>query len=462
MNQLERFPNAAFRPRVQALPGGESPAVHEVPEPDRDIRIGLIIGALFFVLFLGWAAIAPLDAVAMAPGKLVVAGERQSVQHREGGVIAQILVKEGQKVAKGQVLIRLAGADVRAQERAIAGQAISLLAQRARLQAEQAGRSTIAPPAQFAGLTGEDRVDADNALRLQLSQLRTRSAVLSAQQSVLGERTAQASSQGQGYSRQVASIDEQLKLIDDELNSLRDVASKGFVSINRVRALERSKADLQGQRGQYLATVASSGSQAGESRLEILQARSTYYERVASELRDVETALADALPKWEAARDQLNRVDIRAPVSGTVTGLAVFTPGGVIAPGQKLMDIVPDRVPLTIEAKVSPNEADDIAPGQKAFVRFYTLHERSLPALEGTVSRLSADSFTEERTGETYFTAAVSVPLSELQRIDELRGHDALRAGIPVSIEIPLRKRTALQYAFEPLTGAFRKSFTEH
>ena len=151
MNQLERFPNAAFRPRVQALPGGESPAVHEVTEPDRDIRIGLIIGALFFVLFLGWAAIAPLDAVAMAPGKLVVAGERQSVQHREGGVIAQILVKEGQKVAKGQVLIRLAGADVRAQERAIAGQAISLLAQRARLQAEQAGRSTIAPPAQFAG-----------------------------------------------------------------------------------------------------------------------------------------------------------------------------------------------------------------------------------------------------------------------------------------------------------------------
>lgn len=436
--------------------------VDEQAIPERDIRIGLIIVGLFFVVFLGWAAFARLDSAAIAPGRLVVAGERQAVQHREGGVIAEILVKEGSKVRAGDVLIRLAGADVRAQERAIAGQTISLLAQRARLQAEQAGRSVIAPPAEFAGMTGEDRADADRAMRLQLAQLRTRSAVLSAQQRVLGERTSQASSQGQGYGRQVAAIDQQLKLIEDELNSLREVAAKGFVSINRVRALERAKADLEGQRGQYLATVAQSGSQAGQSRLEILETRSNYYERIASELRDVENALAEAQPKWSAARDQLNRVDIRSPATGAVVGLSVFTPGGVIAPGQKLMDIVPDRVPLTIEARVSPNEADDVRPGQKAFVRFFTLHERTLPALDGVVTRISADSLTDERTGEPYFTAAVSVPLDELQKIDDLRGEKTLRAGIPVSIEIPLRKRTALQYAFEPLTAAFRRSFIEH
>ena len=462
MNMIERRGGAGFPSRSRQVSLSPATNLHAATEPDGDIRIGLIIAGLFFVLFLGWAAIARLDAVAMAPGKLVVAGERQSIQHREGGVIAQIAVKEGQRVEKGQVLIRLAGADVRAQERAIAGQAISLLAQRARLRAEQSGSGRIAPPAEFAALTGEDRLDADRAMRLQLSQLRTRSAVLNAQQSVLGQRTAQASSQGQGYSRQVVAIDEQLKLIDDELNSLRSVAEKGFVSINRVRALERAKADLQGQRGQYLATVASSGSQAGESRLEILQARSSYYERVASDLRDVEASLADAMPKWEAARDQLNRVDIRAPVSGTVTGLLVFTPGGVITPGQKLMDIVPDRVPLTIEGKVSPNDADDIGPGQLAYVRFFTLHERSLPALKGRVTRLSADAFTDERTGETFYTASVSVPLDELNKVHELRGPHTLRAGIPVSIEIPLRKRTALQYAFEPLSGAIRRSFTEN
>jgi len=452
-----------------AIPAGNSSVAFHQPmpldewaDPARDIRAGLIIAVLFFVVLLGWAAFARLDAAAVASGRLVVSGQRQAVQHRDGGVIAEIRVKEGAKVRKGDVLIRLAAAEVKAQERALAGQTIALLAQRARLQAEQAGRASIAPPAEFASLTGEDRVDAERALQLQLNQLRTRSAVLSAQRRVLGERTSQASSQGRGYHSQVVALDEQLRLIDEELNSLRDVAAKGFVSMNRVRALERAKAELEGQRGQNLATVASSGSQAGQSRLEILQAQNSYYQQIATELRDVDNALSEALPKWGAARDQLARTEIRAPATGTVVGLSVFTPGGVIEPGQKLMDIIPDRMPLTIEAKVSPNDADDVRVGQRAFVRFPTLHERSLPALDGEVSRISADSFVDERTGETYYTASIAVPLTELHKIDELHGANTLRAGIPVGIEIPLRKRTALQYALEPLTGAFRKSFNEH
>ena len=431
-------------------------------DPMGDIRVGLIIAVLFFVVLLGWAAVARLDAAAVASGRLVVSGQRQSVQHRDGGVVAEIRVKEGAKVKKGDVLIRLAAADVRAQERALAGQSIALLAQRARLQAEQAGQSSIAPPPQFASLTGEDRADANRAMALQLNQLRTRSAVLSAQRRVLGERTSQASSQGQGYSRQVAALDEQLRLINEELNSLRDVAAKGFVSMNRVRALERAKAELEGQRGQNLATVASSGSQAGQSRLEVLEAQNNYYQQIATELREVDSALAESLPKWEAARDQLARTEIRAPATGTVVGLSVFTPGGVIEPGQKLMDIVPDRMPLTIEARISPNDADDIRVGQRAFVRFPSLHERSLPALDGKVSRISADSFIDERTGESFYTASIAVPPSELQKIDSVHGSNSLRAGTPVGIEIPLRKRTALQYAFEPLTAAFRRSFNEH
>ena len=452
---------------VAAYAGGGQVAPGQRPDdgqadPSGEIRFGLIIAALFFIGLLGWAAIARLDAAAVAPGKLVVSGQRQTVQHRDGGVVLAIAVKEGAKVRHGDVLIRLAAADVRAQERAYAAQTITLLAQRARLQAEQAGRGAIAAPAEFAGLTGEDRADATRALRVQQAQLRTRAAVLSAQRGVLGQRGSQASSQGTGYSRQVAAVDDQLRLIDEELDSLRTVAEKGFVSRNRVRALERARADLQGQRGQYAATVAQTGSQQGESRLQILEAQSSYYERIATELRDVENALADVRPKWSAARDQLARTEIRSPATGTVVGLAVFTPGGVIAPGQKLMDVVPDRAPLTVEARISPADADDVRIGQRAFVRFDTLHEQTLPALKGSVSRVSADSFTEERTGETYYTADVSVPLEELARIDRLRGADTLRAGIPVSIEIPLRKRTALQYAIEPLTGVFRRSFNEH
>ena len=430
-------------------------------DPARDIRGGLIIAAIFFLGFLGWAAISRLDAAALAPGKLVVSGQRQTVQHRDGGVVAQVLVKEGQHVRRGDVLVRLAAADVEAQERALSGQAISLLAQRARLQAEQAGHTRIVPPREFAALQEPYRQDADRALQLQLNQMRTRTAVLSAQRGVLGQRTSQASSSGQGYSRQLVAVEEQLRLIEDELASLRTVAEKGFVSRSRIRALERTKADLEGQRGQYAATVAQSGSQAGESRLQILEAQNNYYERVASELREVETTLADILPKWEAARDQLARTQIRSPATGAVVGLSIFTPGGVIAAGQKLMDIVPDRAELKVEGRISPTNADDVRPGQHAFVRFDTLHEKTLPALEGVVTRFSADAMTDERTGETYYTAEISIPAEELRKVEELRGANTLRAGIPVAIQIPTRKRTALEYALEPLTGAVRRSLHE-
>ncbi len=449
---------SAFALDARALPGQAQPA----DDPAREIRAGLIIAALFFVVFLGWAAFARLDAAAMAPGRLTVSGQRQTVQHREGGVVSQILVKEGDQVQRGQVLIRLAGADVRAQERALSAQAVSLLAQRARLYAEQSGGRVVRPPVEFASLAPEDRAAAAEALKIQQAQLRTRAAVVSAQRGALGEKTAQANSQGVGYSSQLASINEQLRLIDDELGGMREAAEKGFVSKNRIRALERAKADLEGQRGQYSATIAQSRGQASESRLQSLEAQSNYMERVATELRDVENSLNDVMPKLNAARDQLARTEIRAPVSGAVVGLTVFTPGGVIEPGQKLMDIVPERAPLTIEARLATSDGDDVRRGQEAFVRFESLHERALPALKGQVSRMSADAFTDEKTGASFYTAEVMVPLSELKKIEEIRGGNVLRAGLPVVVEIPVRKRTALQYAFEPLTSSLNRAFHEH
>jgi HlyD family secretion protein len=461
MNRLQPFPFGGGRGHPTALePGIRQLQGEASPEPD--IRAGLMVAFLFFVVLLGWAAFARLDAAAMAQGKLAVSGQRQTVQHREGGVVAEILVQEGKQVRQGDVLIRLAAADVRAQERSLAAQSIALLAQRARLRAEQAGQGSIVPPPEFVGLTGANLADAQQALRLQQSQLRTRLAVQSAQRGVLGQRTSQASSSGQGYSRQVQAVNEQLRLINEELASLRTVADQGFVSKNRIRALERTRAELEGQRGQYTATVAQSGSQAGESRLQALEAQSTYQERIATELREVETALGDIQPRWNAARDQLARTEIRAPASGAVVGLSVFTPGGVIAAGQKLMDVVPDRAPLTIEARVLPSDADNVRPGQAAKVRFDTLGLRSLAPLGGEVRRLSADAFTDERTGESYYTAEVFVPVSELRKIEEAGGADRLRAGIPVTVEIPLRPRTALQYLLEPLSGAFRGSLHEN
>ena len=444
--------------------GGALATPQEEDEPSFEIRTGLLIAGLFFVLFLGWAAIARLDAAAMAAGRLVVSGQRQTVQHRDGGVVGELLVKEGQKVAKGQVLIRLAAAEVRAQERALSAQAITLLAQRARLRAEQIGGATMETPPEFLALTRpEDHAAAAQAMQIQQAQLRTRLAVVRAQRGALGERSAGVRNLGQGYSSQVAALDQQIRSLDEELDSLRDVAEKGFVSKSRIRALERSRAELVGQRGQYLATVAQTRDQMGESRLQSLEAQSSYYERSASELRDVESGLNEVLPKLNAARDQLARTEIRSPVTGTVVGLQVFTPGGVIAAGQRLMDVIPDRTPMTVEARVSPQDGDDVEVGQTAFVRFDALHERSLPPLEGKVTRVSADSFTDEKTGETYFTASVDVPESQLALVREVRGNDfQLRAGMPVSVEIPVRKRTALQYMLEPITSALRQSGREH
>lgn len=456
---------------ANALPAGfpgfgaaGSPAPKGVDDPSSDMRLGYAIAFLFFVLLIGWAALTRLDAAAVASGKLVIDGQRQTVQHREGGVVGEILVREGQKVAKGQVLLSLAAADVRAQERALSSQAITLLAQRARLQSEQLGRGTIVAPAEFAGMTDpQDRIEIARALEVQQAQLRTRLAVVQAQRGAFAQRGSGAGNLGRGYSEQVAALNQQIRSLDQELASLRTVAEEGFVSQSRIRSLERAKAELIGQRGQYNATVAQSRDQAGESRLQSLEAQNDYLARSATELRDVEAALNDVVPKLAAARDQLARTIIRSPASGTVVGLQVFTPGGVISAGQRLMDVVPDRAAMHVEGRLTANDGDDVMPGQTAFVRFDSLHERSLPPLEGTVTRVSADSFTDEKTGESYFTAAVEVKPSQLALLKNVRGPDfQLRAGMPVSIEIPVRRRTALQYMLEPLTAAMRKAGREH
>lgn len=443
------------------------PASHERPaiddRPDRDMRTGIIIALLFFVVFLGWAAFARLDAAAYAPGRLTVEGQRQSVQHRDGGVISAIFVKEGQHVRQGQPLMELAAADVRAQARMYSAQYIGLQAQRARLMAEQLGAGHVEWPAEFATLQGQEKEDAQEAIKLQTTQFVSRASVLTAQTGVLREQAGQVQETARGYRSQLAASTEQARLIGEELDSLRDVADKGFVSKSRIRALERARADLQGQEGQYSASIARSGAEAGENRLKALEAEKAYRERAASELRDVEFSLNEIAPKYRAAKDQLARLAIRAPATGIVVGLSVFTVGGVIAPGQKLMDIVPDHAGLVIEARISPEDIDDLKVGQDAQIRFNSLHERDLPIMDGRITRLSADSFQDEKTGQSFYTGEITVPSKELDIIRNRRGEDFnLKAGMPVQVLVPLRARTALQYALEPLTQSLWLSFREH
>jgi HlyD family secretion protein len=427
-----------------------------------EVRLGIIVAGLFFIIFLGWAAFAPLDSAAYANGQLVVSGQRQSVQHRDGGVVASIRVAEGQHVAKGDTLIELAGAEVRAQERALAAQLVNAQAQRARLEAELSG-GPIVWPADFSTATGSRMAAIPEAVRVQSNEFAARRSSLTAQSQVLGQQSAQANESAAGYRSKMVSSTEQEQLIQAEIDALRPVADKGFVSQSRMRALERAKAELKGQRGQYQANVAEAQASAAGGRLRQIEAQRAYRERASAELREVEFALGELVPKYRAANDQLERLRIRAPVSGTVIGLSVFTVGGVIAPGQTLMDIVPDKSDLVVGARVSIDDADDLRIGQEAQVRFLGLHERNLPTIMGRLTRLSADSLTDEKTGEVFYTAEVRVAADQMKQLESLRGEDfELRAGAPVAVLIPLKKRTALQYAFEPLTETMWKAFREH
>jgi HlyD family secretion protein len=455
-NQLspigQRLPALAYNDVV--------PTLKDDPAPE--LRIGVIVALVFFVGFLGWAAFAPMDSAAYAPGRVTVAGHRQTVQHREGGVVGAISVREGQHVTKDEVLVQLAGADVQAQERSLAAAVIGLKAQRARLLAEQLG-GPIVWPADFATLTGPDLEEAQRAMRVQENQFRARSSTLSTQGGVLGQRNAQLQEQIGGYQKQIASIDEQSRLLTEEVAGMRTLNERGFAPMTKVRELERALAQLQGQKAALTANIAASRERMGETRLQGVELNKTQQEEIAKEIRDVEFQLNDATPKLQAARDMLARTQIRAPATGTVVGLTVFTVGGVIAPGQKVLDVVPDKAPLVLEAQVSPNDADDLQIGQSTDVRFIGIHERDLPRLSGQLSKLSADSFTDEKTGASYFMAEVTVPIDQVDQIRAVRGKDFnLRPGMPVQVLVPLKKRTALQYIMQPLTEAMWRSFREH
>lgn len=441
---------AASPPVPASLPAAE------IIDPRRDIRTGAIIAVLFFVVFLGWAAFARLDAAAHATGTLIVSGQRQSVQHRDGGVVGAIHVREGQRVGRGDLLFSLDAPEVQAQERALTSQAMRLLAVRSRLEAEQAGSASLRVPPEFAAFNPADRAEAMQVLALQRGEMGARAATLAAQRGALGARAAQSGAQGRGYSSQTSSTEEQIRLVDEQIAQLKPIAEKGFVSQTRMRELERLKASLEGQRGQYDASIAAASGSRRENELMRAEAGQAFREKVSADLREVEQTLGDVMPKLAAAREQLRQTVIRAPVSGTVVGLSIFTPGGVVSPGQKLMDIVPADTPLVVQAQLSPDNADDLTAGMKAEVRFTGIRDRSAPALDGQITRVSADSFLDERSGQRYFTAEVVVPRSELARLKDSEGRPyRLSAGMPVEMLVPLRARTALDYFLEPLTSQF-------
>lgn len=446
------------------FPSSPPRAPASMDDPRRDIRRGAIAAGVFFVVLGGWAAFAPLDAGVVAPGVVVVSGYRQAVQHRDGGIVAALHVQEGDRVTRNQILLEFAATEIQAQERALFGQFVELDATRARLLAESADQRIIAVPANWAAFSGPDRALAEAVLERQQREMNTRKSALGAQVGVLGQRRQQLSSRIAGYQDQIKSLDRQNVLIGEELTGLKTLAEKGLVPLPRIRALERQQAEIEGRRGELVANIQQTREAMGESNLQTLSLVNERAEDRAANLRDVETRIADVSPRLEAARAQLERTRVRAPASGIVVGLTANTIGGVVTPGARIMDVVPENQPLVIEARVRPEDADDLQPGMKTEIRFHGLTGRATPILRGTVKRISADRFTDERTGIAYFLAEAEAPREELERVAMTNGMAAvaLKAGMPAELVVPLRKRTALQYLLEPLDQAVWRAFRQH
>lgn len=420
--------------------------------PRSEIRLGLRVAGLFFIGLLGGAAMVPLDSGVYAHGTVMVSGKRQAVQNRDGGVVTALHVREGAKVVRGQVVLEISSADLHALERGMTSEVLMLYAQRERLYAEREGRERIAEPVEFRDLPAADRTLADDALRGQRLLLTARLRTLQTEKAVWMRRAHANAEQIGGFTQQIVSNRRQHVLLTDELAGMRVIALKGYASANRIRALERTQAALDGERGALDAQVLQTRDAISEAQLSAAGVDRRQREEVEGSLRDLLVRLNELRPKLLAAREQLARSLVRAPVTGTIVGLSVFTVGGVVSPGQMLMEIVPEQRKLVVEVQVAPDDADDLRTGQTTQVRFSGFHDRAMPVLDARIESLSADSFTEERTGNRYYRAEASLLAHSDRRLTALKGEGALKPGMPAEILIPLKKRSALDYLLSPVS----------
>ncbi|MGH6768241.1 MAG: HlyD family type I secretion periplasmic adaptor subunit [Xanthobacteraceae bacterium] len=431
-----------------------SPAPKVPDDPTREIRAGIAVIVLFFGVLGTWAALAPVAGAAVAAGVTKVQGNRQTVQHREGGIVERLDVRDGDKVEKGQVLIRLDRTAAQAKADTLAAQRDSLKALEARLIAERDGREQPSFDA-LASRHHEPRVA--EAMANQSVIFRSRSRKYQTEIAVHRQKIARLGEQIAGAQTQAESAERQIALIGEELEGVRYLYERGLSPKTRVLALERAQAGLSGERGAKRAEIAKAHESIAETELTIERAEHARMSEVTGELRDTQTQLAQLEPQLQAAREALTRTDLVAPVAGEVVGLAVFTEGGVIAPGARLLDIVPSAGLLVVDARIRPQDIDDVSPGQSADVRFTGVALRHRPPLTGTVETISADRLEDSRTGEPYYSSQIRIDASSLAREGV-----SLQAGMPADVLIVTKSRSVLDYLIAPLRDEMARGFREH
>ncbi|MBU9697592.1 HlyD family type I secretion periplasmic adaptor subunit [Rhodobacteraceae bacterium HSP-20] len=420
------------------------------------VLTGLVTLALLGVSFLVWGIGTTLDAAIVAPGQIEVESNRQIVQHPDGGVIASIAVTEGQSVAAGDLLLSLDGNLLSSELAIVEGQLFESRARRARLEAERDDAPAVSVPPDLAALAA-DRADVAEQLDGQLRLFDARRDTLARQTEQLARRKDQTQSQIAGIDAQAAALATQLDLIEQELADQQSLLDKGLAQSGRVLALQREQAGLQGQIGELAAARAQAEGRETEFDLEILRLAAARREEASTLLRDIGSSELELAERRRALTERVARLDIRAPVAGTVLGLAVTTPRAVIRPADPILYIVPQDRPLVIAARISPIHVDEIQVGQSVRVVLPAFPSRTTPELEGILALVSADALVDQATGQSYYRAEVTLPPDQLRRLGDL----ALLPGMPVETYIRTGARTPMAYLLQPFTDYFRKAFRE-
>ncbi|WP_053213434.1 HlyD family type I secretion periplasmic adaptor subunit [Pseudomonas sp. Q12-87] len=416
-------------------------------------------GAISLVVLLGggltWAVCTNLSGAVIATGVVAVEGSVKTIQHPTGGVVAELLVKEGQAVAAGDVLLRL-DATLPAASQAIVSKSLNQAwARLARLEAERDNASEVAIPQELLTRMSVDEAKAVMAIEQQL--FLDRRASREGQKKQLRERVQQLNETIAGHDIQQKTKQEEIELIDSEYQAVKKLFDKGMMTLDRVNALARGIARLRGERGQLMASIAEARGKIAETELQRLQVDQTFRSEVSQELRDLLARQGELIEREITASDQLKRVDIISPIAGRVQQLAVHTIGGVISPAEGLMQIVPADDELLVEAKISAQDIDQLTVGQSAILRLSAFNRSTTPELTGTVVRLSADLIQDERTGIGFYRAGIKIPQSELAKLQGL----ALVPGMPVESMIQTGSRNVMSYLLKPISDHAQRAFRE-
>lgn len=426
---------------------------------DRSLRRHLLAGAAATVLLVagvgGWAATGRLAGAVIAPGQLVVDSNVKKVQHPSGGVVGELNVRDGARVAAGDVLIRLDDTQTRASLGIAVHSLDELAARKARDVAERDGADTVAFPSELLARLDDPQVA--RAVEGERRLFEIRSAARAGQKAQLRERIAQLQEEIKGVGLQQEARGQELDWIRRELKGVRELWDKNLIPYARVTTLEREQARIAGERGQLLASIAQSRGKIGGLELQILQIDQDMRAETAKDLAEIRAREAELLEKKVAAEDQLRRIDIRAPQDGVVHQLAVHTVGGVVAQGEPIMLIVPQTEALVVEARLQPQDIDQVRIGQAANLRFSAFSQRTTPELAGTVRTVSADVTQDQKTGAYYYTMRIAVAEAELARLDGLR----LVAGMPVEAFVQTGERTTLSYLLKPLADQLARAMRE-